>query len=1665
MKAVQLFSFIREFAGLTQKPVESLDSYIKTFWLDQIPHEPECSFVAWTDSEADEDTHIENWLAVERPERPDPPAVDEELKPWLNAPQWQNSALDAPVLLTRILNPSWNEDGPITELKFLELEEHLQLWHTWDEYIHAEWRPWAEEDRRKAKVQECYDELFAMHRTQMAMGEQYEFLLAVGCLHWATPSGGNVKRHLLVLPVTVDFDSVNAVAAVRSSGSAPEAQFEADMLVIQERPPTDIEGDTETRRSLLGGNLFHHDAKTLLRAYVQGLDSQGVFADTLVHVKGTPPQKPVVTFAPALIVRRRTSKSLIAVCDSIIKQLQAVGEDGVPACIRKFVGELGVDEAIYGNVQVKQNGEDGADHEIYFPLPYNYDQKRILETLDRQVGVLVQGPPGTGKSQTIANLICHLLATGKRILVTSQKAPALRVLKEKLPSEVADLCVMILGEGVDEQQELQRSVGQVASRRTNWLAWRSQALIEDLHAELASARREEAKAFEALCAVREKETFIHPSLFSIYEGTISEIAGQVRHDAGSFAWFRDRLPDSITLINHPPPPLPVERTGVERLLYLLCQITPDDEVNARKILLLLDDIPSVNQFSAMVLAEEKAEMAFINQKQCLVHPSCDAISTLNTIKLSQLLDEFDDFHGRLLVAKNADSDWEWRIAEEVMRGNSVSFEALKIASCELLDHIIKEAQEVSDIEVAGLGDRTPRAIMQDARDLKVHLEQGGRKGILVFRPAVVKQGLYLMREVTIDGRVCDTPDSLGRLARWLQLHESIKKLGEQWAALTVVDTDHLPLNQVIGQYKQLQSRLDATLALRGKIEELNRRLDACDKGALRLWHDLEAVERLRNLVAVLVAQRELQEARHTIAEAEAVVHGVCLQPESAKENHRLKNAIHTRSMDEFAGSHEELARLWKCRLAYEERDQLRSVLSKELPELVQALTTSFRDGEWGGRIRKLEEAWNWLCADQWLSQMADHSLEESLQQQIRQIRNRASLTLSKLAAEKAWQHCMVSLDKNPQAYQNLMAWSTAIANVGGGTGRHAEHHRQIARDCLEGCRDAVPAWVMPLYKVLETVPVRRELFDVVIIDEASQSGVEALFLSFLTKQIVVVGDDQQIRPDYVGIDQSPVHQLQARHLSDIPNAFLFGPPQSLFSAAAVFFGTPIRLREHFRCMPEIISFSNRLCYVNQPLIPLRQFGNKRLTPVLNAYYISGGYQEARTKINPVEAEEVVSAIERCCEDPSYAGKTFGVISLLHSSDQARAIESLLIKRLDAEEIEQRNIVCGDAYDFQGDERDVIFLSMVSARSDQGRIGTMSDEKAKRRFNVAVSRARDQVQLFHSVQEGELGQSCLRRRLLAHMKQPPVDPTAQLPWTVEELRQFARNNPRNKGNQPSPFDSWFEVDVFLSIAGQGHLAIIPQYEVHGYRIDIVIVGGSRKVAVECDGDWWHGPQQYADDLHRQSQLERCGWEFFRVRGSHFYRDPDGSLLPLWKMLEPHDIADEDCILSVVIEDQPEEEGRAELKVNAVQQWPEQSEDESEATRGFENDARTVDALTVESGKEVQSLQGTKIQSETSKKPTSTKSTLEQVLLMTPREVGKSICNILEECPNYSSKKDDLTKRVCKHFGIKTSGTPRNHLTKKIGWALTYLKKAGKVEEYKATNIRIRLLHSNKQGRLF
>ena len=259
---------------------------------------------------------------------------------------------------------------------------------------------------------------------------------------------------------------------------------------------------------------------------------------------------------------------------------------------------------------------------------------------------------------------------------------------------------------------------------------------------------------------------------------------------------------------------------------------------------------------------------------------------------------------------------------------------------------------------------------------------------------------------------------------------------------------------------------------------------------------------------------------------------------------------------------------------------------------------------------------------------------------------------------------------------------------------------------------------------------------------------------------------------------------------------------------------------------------------------------------------------------------LLNQIKKCISDPAYKEKTFGII-VLQGKAQIQVIEKALTE-IDKTEIEKRSIHVGNAYSFQGDERDVIFLSM--AVSNDWNISSLTRETYKKQYNVAASRAKDQIWLFHSINLNALSPQDFRRKLLSHCMSDPREMTVWPQTKLNELyTKIKETKNKNPDNAPEPFDSWFEARVFHKVAMKGY-QVIPQYEVSNYFIDIIIVGSKGRLAVECDGDYWHsGENKEKQDLERQWRLERCDWTFWRLRESAFNRNEEEALKSLWKML--------------------------------------------------------------------------------------------------------------------------------------------------------------------------------------
>ncbi|HBU27943.1 TPA: hypothetical protein DEB00_02395, partial [Candidatus Uhrbacteria bacterium] len=280
-----------------------------------------------------------------------------------------------------------------------------------------------------------------------------------------------------------------------------------------------------------------------------------------------------------------------------------------------------------------------------------------------------------------------------------------------------------------------------------------------------------------------------------------------------------------------------------------------------------------------------------------------------------------------------------------------------------------------------------------------------------------------------------------------------------------------------------------------------------------------------------------------------------------------------------------------------------------------------------------------------------------------------------------------------------------------------------------------------------------------------------------------------------------------------------------------------------------------------------------------------GYEETNGQVNKPEAEAVIKRLKELLNDPEYKETkedgesrpiTFGIISLL-GKEQSKYITKLIGEEIDSKEIEKRNIVCGDPYVFQGDERDVILLSMVKAPDLQNPEKTItpysaSKKEYKQRINVAMSRAKNKMILFHSISKDTLtNPNDLRKMILDWFYNHKAEERkAGLQRVREEVE-------RGRASE-------FEYEVAKIIINKGY-NVIPQYEVANYRIDMVIQGENSKLAIECDGDQYHNNfDKWHEDIERQQILERSGWQFWRVTGSSFYKHKEKALTSLWQTLD-------------------------------------------------------------------------------------------------------------------------------------------------------------------------------------
>lgn len=1483
-QAVGLFRYLNALVQLRTKTIYDVSDYPSVYWFDELPYESGCHTRAWGQ---DGEIHDDVWLEVKKPTEPRCPPIPATVEGWVD-PETVADSIAEPQLYERRLVPTAEEAEESAEAEaievpvFEELSGHPEVQRAWRRYIEQKWLPWSEDHRRWEGIQSSYSALFGIHQSIQRLGEEYELAVGLGYLSWRPPDGREVKRHVLTIRASIEFDANRGVLTVRPGVDGAGVRIELDMLSPTYQPEATFLRELEQSLESDGHDPWDRAfVDSTIRSLVQSMvGGRGTYDGELSRHEGVS-DSPRATLAPALILRKRSGLTMRAALEKIITDLQSDENAPIPKGIRGVcdINDDGRarDVLVDGRSPVRTGSwnNDG----VLFPLPTNKEQATIADALTNRNGVLVQGPPGTGKSHTIVNLICHLLADGKRILVTAQTPRALKVLQDKLrelakkqngaKSELASLCVSVLGNDRAALEDLKAAVTEISRRHSQWDPAVNREEIERLRESLRRERERLAELRGKLRELREIETRVHEVVGGVYSGTAQRIAMRVAEEAARFVWFKDEIGATDEL--------PFGTSTFLSLREAFVRIDKSREAEVRRERPEPSLLPPPEQLSPLFKQEESARRRMEEHAE---YQEDERYHRLREATKRGVMDVRDALRGLQAAVRTIEQrplPWIKQAVYDILTGHDTPWKTLRDTTTKGLDGLSERAALSDNVSLSGPGKYGLSQLLADARDLKEHFDRGKGLGWWVFRSKLVKRIGYLAESVVINGRSCDNAPALAQLIEHLQTVQTIHKVWSLWKGKAESTKEAFSL-----QVANLEEHLEALNSVIGIEKHLERSKAACQSvtglGECA-WHEPDAVVSLAQCCEAVLAGIEYGESKRIIDEIEDKLAQVALRAECHPTCREVCDAVRQTDLEAYARAADVLKELEHDAALLRQREEWASQLGRLAPSLARGISETAADAIWDERLPQIGQAWSWARAKNWLIGFFGDGDEARLGRTIKGSSDKEANLTAQLCEQKAWWHFFERMTEPQRKY--LIAAVGAMQKIGGGKGRHAARYRREAQEYVQQCRGAIPAWVMPLYRIYETMQPEPEMFDVVIVDEASQCGPDSLVLLYLADKIVIVGDNKQISPEAVGVNRDDVVQLINQYLTDIPMKETFDVTSSLYQRGLLQYGHPIALREHFRCVPEIIRFSNDLSYRDEPLVPLRQYPPERLQPIV-VRHVPTGYREGEGAkvINRPEAEALVEAVVACCNDPRYEGMTMGVISL-QAETQARLIESLLAERLDAKEINQRRLLCGDAYSFQGDERDVIFMSMVAAPNT--RIGALVTEAHQRRFNVAASRARDQVWLFHTAKLADLNPKGLRYQLLNYYLHPETQQITPEGVNVDELRVHGRDVRRDQENAPHPFESWFEVDVFLSVTARGY-RVIPQFRVAGYRIDLVVEGLRNRLAVECDGDEHHGIERFEADQHRQRTLERCGWHFWRVRGSVFYANQEEALTPLWTELE-------------------------------------------------------------------------------------------------------------------------------------------------------------------------------------
>lgn len=1288
------------------------------------------------------------------------------------------------------------------------------------------------------KYNSIYEMFFELNRRKNEFEEKIEVILGKGLFVYKTKEGYLIRRHIFEAPIKIDIKQENNTIYLRIDKES-KANIEYNFLTgfgfkIKDRDSllkvkNEYEEQYLMKDKINFGELYEKYLNCASFKYEYVKDT--FYSDV-------EPEKAYVFNKDNIIVRKKQPTLWMEDLNNIVNKID--NNEFNPENILPYLIVEKEDEKI----KELLHSEDNAESLVLFPLASNEEQYKVVRQTNDSNLVLVQGPPGTGKSHTIANLISNYVSYGKKILVTSEKSKALEVIKDKLPIEIRDLSMTLLTD-TQNNNELSNSIQIVLDKyKDKDYLYEYQNKIEKLENRLSEVTELKKNNYDQIMQI----------LLNNSHDYKDEVLSLVDVKLDSY-----RLVDIAKYLNNNIKYNYIEDTNNynnisfnKEILLEINAIINDLKKYKDFIVGREFDLPEQIDWEGYELAIENIKKIENNQildgliregiddrnlKDYDINMLSNTIS--NVIKLENLYD-------RKYIIENCTYKPRMTNLQAIIDDCNKSKEFFEKTETELIGNNV-ELKSDDKINLSRALNIVYEAFTNDGK-------------ISMLEKIKYKKEILELSNIIVNNRKLDeniTEENLKLALAKIKYELKIEKIKNDIAG-TLKESS---LWEIINE-KEFSRTLDVLIEILSTfinysqiVADLKDAISDIFKTNVKVLQYIknEEYEKIYEEVTKAIDYSEYLNRQTSYDDKLHNLETLSVKTYDVFEN--IIKAIRDKDIEFFKKEREKIEKIYIVDEKYNELKRKYENETQNYPKFINKYI-SIEDEERRNIIKNFDEILKYYRVNMYFfyQELNNQKFSELLDKK-EEIQKQEKDIVVKLIEQKSWYNQINSMTNT--ICKSLSQWLSLKTKLGKGTGKRANIIRREMQEQMQIAKEAIPIWIMPLDKVIEQYPYsNKPQFDVVIMDESSQSSIISLTALLRGKKMIIVGDDKQISPISVGITVDSLKALQNKYLKNIGLGVGFDMDMSIYDLAQNVCGSKkVVLKEHFRCLPEIIDFSNKYFYGNQiNCLKVRSNENTIKNPIETYFLDDATVNVAGSNylINQKEIDKVVAILRDIESNKSYKNKDIGIIVLQNSNAQIKALNTAIWQNFSSDFIKERRIKIGNSYEFQGDERDVIILSMViSKKQEDGEtriVKALTTKEFERSFNVAASRAKEQVILVYSIHPNELSKDCLRYKLITY---------------------YNTFNKNENINRHIKLNTDFEKEIYKELRNN-NIDITSHFRIGKYEIDFVVNDeNGKKIAIECDGDDFKTKEEYEADIIEQDVLTRCGWKYIRLRASQFY----------------------------------------------------------------------------------------------------------------------------------------------------------------------------------------------------